>query len=197
MFARQPQSNAFGGAPQNINAGPAPNPFGPAPGSGPLRLNPFGAPAAPSAFGQQAQPPQQSAPFGAAQYPNPAFAGPPGPSSFVNGVPHGAGGDHSSNPHVVKDMTGRLLSFRGIPIEYVDDAPGYRGPDGAWTKLWFPNGAPTFKPEVVAGLVADGGTYDEAEMRQWRAFKERSVFGESTGGMPASPPPREFVEYDL
>ncbi|EFQ30341.1 uncharacterized protein GLRG_05485 [Colletotrichum graminicola M1.001] len=171
----QPTS-AFG---QPAQLGQKPNPFGqnnaPSPfgqpagglGGGGAASNPFG--------GQPAAPPaaQQAAAPGSGPYPPGSSRQHPPISSYS-----------------AKGMDGRLSNWKGKPVTYQNNLPGIRAFNGAWTRIWFPDGPPNYYKDTELPDEA----YDDKSRQQWQAFMQTSKF---EGLMPELPPKREFCLWDL
>jgi nucleoporin NUP42 len=90
-----------------------------------------------------------------------------------------------------RDSSGRLAVFKGMRVTYKDDKAGYRGSDGTWHKIWFPQGAPApFKDTEMEGLA-----YDESIKRAYMHALQSGTF--QGGVIPAVPPKREWCLYDF
>ena len=90
-----------------------------------------------------------------------------------------------------KDSEGKLLTWNGKPITYVDDEPCFKGKNGAWEKVWFPNGAPIFNktPDV------NPEEYDEETKENYKYMMEHEEFKD--GVMPLTPPSRQYCHWDF
>lgn len=179
--APQP-TNAFGQPPN-----PPPNPFAqPAP----QPTNIFGTPSAPlSAFSQQ----NKSAPAALSTQPSNTassnvFVKPNAPNAPM-ATPFNAPGQTPSNAR--RDANGKLLSWKGQPVNYIGELPCYKHPSGSWERIWFPDGPPVFlKPESLPDVQYDEGTVQNyLQLRQTGKFKENII--------PASPPKREWLSWDM
>jgi nucleoporin NUP42 len=93
--------------------------------------------------------------------------------------------------------------FKGRAVTYVQPAgpgneqkkavPMVRLPDGSLSKVWFPDGAPTYTPDTEA---KDQGVYQTAEVQEsWRTFRSQGLFAD--GVMPEVPPMREWCTWDF
>ncbi|TEA13890.1 Nucleoporin AMO1 [Colletotrichum sidae] len=154
--------------------------------------NPFGAPT-PSAFGQPAALGAQANPFGAApaQQAAPKPAAAPTPGAANGPYPPGSTRQHPPvSSYSSKDMTGRLLAWKGKPVVYQNNMPGIRGPNG-WTRIWFPDGPPNYYKDTEL----PDESYDDKVKLQWASFTQTGAF--EGGVMPEVPPKREFCLWDL
>ncbi|OHF02024.1 hypothetical protein CORC01_02603 [Colletotrichum orchidophilum] len=172
----QPAS-AFG---QPAQLGQKPNPFGQ------NNASPFSQPAgglgaggsAPNPFGSQTAAPaapvaQQAAAPGSGPYPPGSSRQHPPVSSYSS-----------------KGMDGRLSNWKGKPVTYQGNLPGIRAFNGAWTRIWFPDGPPNYYKDTEL----PDELYDDKSKQQWQAFTQTGKF---EGLMPEVPPKREFCLWDL
>ncbi|KAK4695230.1 nucleoporin NUP42, partial [Lecanoromycetidae sp. Uapishka_2] len=141
--------------------------------------NPFGKPNAPqttSAFGQPSRPgPNQ----------------PPTASTAREAAPQPARTQPSNTAQVQKDAQGKVRSWNGKPVTYLDNEPCYKGIDGNWQKIWFPDGPPIFTKSI--DLPDD--VYDEATKENYAYVKEHGTFKD--GMMPDLPPKREWCTWNF
>lgn len=150
----------------------------------------FGNASAPlSAFSQQSK----SAPTTSSSIPsNPAlpnaFAKPNAPTAPM-ATPFNAPSQTPSNAR--RDANGKLLSWKGQPVNYMGEIPCYKNPNGSWERIWFPDGPPSvLKPESLPGVQYDEGTIQNyLQLRQTGRFKENII--------PALPPKREWLSWDF
>ncbi|KAI1878402.1 uncharacterized protein JN550_000584 [Neoarthrinium moseri] len=206
----QPSGGGFG-APSQPSAAPA-NPFGqPAQPSGfatsPAVPNPFAAasnatatpatqamdtstPAAPSnPFGQPmsngfANPSNNAFTQAAANQPAQA-------DGAKNPYPPDSGKQHPDVNSYVARMGNRIIRFKNQPVAYQDGKPGVQGSGGQWSKIWFPNGPPSY---YAATEIEDKSVYTDA-IRQ--AYAESGRSARFTGDMPEVPPLREDCVWDF
>ena len=89
------------------------------------------------------------------------------------------------------DSEGKIISWKGIPVEYFDDEPCYKGNDGSWQRIWFPDGPPVFKKTVDLPDEA----YDEATKTSYQHLKETGTFQDEI--MPILPPKREWCNWNF
>lgn len=184
----QPATTPFGQASQpaapnpfsstnNTNSQPSVNPFAsPAPASD--NSNPFGS-SAPA--GQPAANPFSTAPTPAKP------AGPPqNPYSPKSGKQH-----PPLDSYVSKNMDGSLGAFKGKPVTYKDGVPGIRTFDGTWSKIWFPDGPPSYYKDTELRMA----DYTEHDKNQWMQFASTDSF--EGGVMPSAPPPRECTQWNF
>ncbi|KAK1673253.1 hypothetical protein BDP55DRAFT_614424 [Colletotrichum godetiae] len=158
------KTNPFG----QTNASPFSQPAGGI-GAGGSAPNPFGgqtaAPATPAA--------QQAAAPGNGPYPPGSSRQHPPVSSYSS-----------------KDMNGRLSNWKGKPVTYQNNLPGIRAFNGAWSRIWFPDGPPNYYKDTEL----PDELYDDKSKQQWQAFTQTGRF---EGLMPELPPKREFCLWDL
>ncbi|KFX92401.1 hypothetical protein V490_05398 [Pseudogymnoascus sp. VKM F-3557] len=207
----QPQPQGAFGQPQAQQ--PAqPSPFGQTaapPASGfSTGTSPFGAaPTAPSGFQQGGAQPFGNAAPGNTQAPN-AF------SPIVQQQPNqgqqsgfpAAGGQvadpspyppdsNAQHPHPSsyssRDASNRITMFKGRPVVYKDNMPGFQNSDGSWEKIWFPNGPPGY----YNATELPEENYDQATKEAYEKFRQT---GELEGGqLPLLPPRREWSKWDF
>lgn len=207
----QPQPQGAFGQPQAQQ--PAqPSPFGqaaaqPAVGFS-TGVSPFGAaPTAPSGFQQGGAQPFGAAAPSATQAPSP-FAPIPQQQQAQgqqSGFPAAGGqvadpspyppGSSAQHPHPstysVRDTSNRITMFKGRPVVYKDNQPGFQNSDGSWEKIWFPNGPPGYYSATE--LPEEG--YDQATKEAYEKFRQT---GELEGGkLPLLPPRREWSKWDF
>ncbi|MCJ1450702.1 hypothetical protein MMC28_001035 [Mycoblastus sanguinarius] len=208
------QQGVFGKppAPNNSNAFSQPTTSGPAMGSGQTALaplNPFGQPiapsgtsafnqpskAAPSSFGQprtnQASTSNQSMPAFGQPFATPDAAPPPS-ALVINGTSiRPVSGQSAANVQVQKDSQGRIRTWEGKAVSYIDSEPCYKGSDGSWQKIWFPDGPPVFKKTIELPDEA----YDDTTKESYRFLKQNGTFKD--GIMPDLPPKREWCSWNF
>ncbi|KAK1993415.1 hypothetical protein LX36DRAFT_643156 [Colletotrichum falcatum] len=160
-------------------------------------LNPFGQNKAPSPFGQPAgslgaggaAAPAASNPFGG----QPAAPAPAQQAATPGSGPYPPGSSRQHPPvssYSAKGMDGRLSNWKGQPVTYQNNLPGIRAFNGAWTRIWFPDGPPNYNKDTELPDEA----YDDKSRQQWQAFAQTGKF---EGLMPELPPKREFCLWDL
>ena len=177
-----PPSDTFGQPSQ-----PPPNPFGNP--TAPTTTNPFDRPSQPSSSNPFSQPaaPHQPSPFGQTPPPpsNP-FTQPPRPSTTdpSSSLP-------ASSTTTKRDAQNKLTLWKGHPVRYIDGEPCRKRTDGAWEKIWFPDGPPKFAktPELPDELYDEGTRERYLFMRQQGGFRD--------GVMPLLPPKREWCRWDF
>ncbi len=178
-------------SPFNQSAASAMTAGGPAQTTAP-QSNPFGNPtqtAPTNAFGQPTR--ASPSPFGqppSTQQPN-AFAQRATPPANNTAVRSAAA--PGSGPQIQKDGQGRLRSWNGKTVSYINDEPCYKRSDGSWEKIWFPEGPPEFKKTVDL----PGEVYDQATKENYMFLKEHGMFKD--GIMPLLPPKREWCNWNM
>ncbi len=203
----QPQASKLPTGPGQLSTAPS-NPFGQP--SGPQTASTFGQPSrpGPSPFGQ---PPSKARTF-YANRPVPAFGFDIASMKFparpltssnsdtvqqptapiANGAaPKPASIKATSSVQVQKDMQGKVRTWNGKSVSYVDDEPCYKGIEGSWQRIWFPDGPPVFTK--TADLPDE--VYDEATKENYKHVKEYGAFKD--GMMPDLPPRREWCTWDF
>lgn len=168
--------------------------------------NPFGQPTAPSTTGTFGQP-STVAPnhfnqsrASTANQPVPAFGQsfshsnalqpPPGPAiSRANA--RSTSGQGTNHVQIQKDSQDKITSWNGMSVRYFDDEPCYKGSDGIWQRIWFPDGPPVFTKTVDLPDEA----YDETTKDNYRHLKQTGTFKD--GIMPALPPKREWCSWNF
>ncbi|MCJ1342251.1 hypothetical protein MMC31_000431 [Peltigera leucophlebia] len=173
------------------------NPFGQPPNPSPYSFaqptpqptNVFGTPSAPlSAFSQQNKSPVASSTQPSNPAPSNVFTKPNAPTAQM-ATPSNVPSQTPSNAR--RDANGKLLSWKGQPVNYIGELPCYKHPSGSWERIWFPDGPPVFvKPESLPDVQYDEGTIQNyLQLRQTGKFKENII--------PALPPKREWLSWDL
>ena len=101
------------------------------------------------------------------------------------------GGIRNATIPLSKDSQGRLVTWNGKKVTYIDNEPCLRGKSGSWEKVWFPDGAPTYNktPDVAQD------DYDEETKENYRHMMNHGEFKD--GIMPLLPPRREWSNWDF
>jgi nucleoporin NUP42 len=170
--------------------------------------SPFGAaPTAPSGFQQGGGQPFVAAPPGNIQAPNPfspipqqqaaqgqqsGFSAAGGQVADPSPYPPGSNAQHPHpSTYSSRDASNRITMFKGRPVVYKDNQPGFQNSDGSWEKIWFPNGPPGYYSATE--LPEEG--YDQATKE---AYEKLRLTGELEGGkLPLLPPRREWSKWDF
>ncbi|KAL9613077.1 MAG: hypothetical protein Q9167_002376 [Letrouitia subvulpina] len=214
-FGSQPTqpNNAFG---QTSNSA-AVNPFATAP-TGPSAFNQAGAlpssalsnaqpsySTGPSAFGQtsamqkppnmfgQAAPPQGQGLFGQNTQ---AATPPPGPKETPNpplsgmAAPVSSGAQHPAST-AQRDAQGKLKTWNGQIVTYVDGDPYVAASDGGRARIFFPDGPPVFNktPELPDEM------YSAATKEAYQYVMQHGTFKD--GVIPELPPKRAWCTWDF
>lgn len=207
----QPQPQGAFGQPQAQQ--PAqPNPFGqPAaqPGGGfSTGVSPFGAaPTGPSSFQQGGAQPFGAAPPSTTQAPSPfapisqqqqaqgqqsGFPAAGGQVADPSPYPPGSSAQHPHpSTYSARDASNRITMFKGRPVVYKDNQPGFQNSDGSWEKIWFPNGPPGYYNATE--LPEEG--YDQTTKEDYEKFRQTGEF--EGGKLPLLPPRREWSKWDF
>ena len=90
-----------------------------------------------------------------------------------------------------RDPQGKLMTWKGKPVQHIDNEPCYRDTDGSWKRIWFPDGPPVFTKAVE--LPND--VYDEKTKENYRYLREHGTFKE--GPLPELPPRREWCSWNF
>ena len=90
-----------------------------------------------------------------------------------------------------KDTTGKLRSWNGRSVSYVDDQPCFKGNDGNWHRIWFPDGPPSF---INSSSLPDE-VYDTATQENYEYLKARGAFRD--GVLPLIPPKKAWCDWNL
>jgi nucleoporin NUP42 len=127
--------------------------------------------------------------------PHPLTNKAPRPLHYTQTIP-------ATAPTIADPVTGRLKTYRGRPVRYVNDSPCYERPDGkGWERIWFPQDGQT--PDVAylgregksADLMADQERYTDEVTQEFAFLFEMGKFKD--GKMPSVPPKREWCLYDF
>lgn len=189
-FGQPAISGAASGFSQISTAPPNPS----AQPTAPSTTSTFGQPstAAPNSVGQRKVP--------NANQPVPTFGQPFGHSSTANASNGPAAkqtdvritsGQGTNGIQIQKDSQDKITSWKGMPVRYFDDEPCYKGNDGNWQRIWFPDGPPVFTKTVDLPDEA----YDEATKENYRHLRQTGTFKD--GIMPVLPPKREWCSWDF
>ena len=91
-----------------------------------------------------------------------------------------------------KDAQGKLRTWKGREVRYIDDNPHYREANGGeWQRIWFPDGPPTFtKIEDVPEAAYDATTRDK-----YKFAMENGRFLD--GIIPIMPPRKEWCNWNF
>lgn len=90
-----------------------------------------------------------------------------------------------------RDAQGKLVTWRGNSVQYVDNEACYRETDGRWRKIWFPDGAPVYAKAVE--LPDD--MYDEKTKESYRYLREHGTFKGDL--LPELPPKKEWCNWNF
>ncbi|CBF77183.1 hypothetical protein AN4595.2 [Aspergillus nidulans FGSC A4] len=178
--------------------------------------NPFSQPSAP--FGQPVQPTNPS-PFGTttqqpAAAPSSAFGQPAGGSIQISqpasSGPVGAGPPPFirienpnelapipplSGPTTHNPMTKKLQTWKGQPVQYIDDVPCYLHPQDrkTYVRIFFPDGPPD--AASLRDAQAEPDQYTPEVTEQYEFFIKNGYFKD--GLIPRVPPKTEWVSFDF
>ena len=97
----------------------------------------------------------------------------------------------TSSVQMQKDSQDKITSWKGMPVEYFEDEPCYKGNDGNWQRIWFSEGPPVFKKTVDLPDEA----YDDATKTNYQHLREAGTFKD--GIMPILPPKREWCNWNF
>ena len=98
-------------------------------------------------------------------------------------------GQGTNGVQTQKDSQNKITSWKGMPVRYFDDEPCYKGNDGSWQRIWFPDGPPVFMKTVDLPDAA----YDDATKTNYQHLRETGTFKD--GIMPILPPKREWCSW--
>lgn len=88
--------------------------------------------------------------------------------------------------------TNKLLTWKGKPVEYIEDEPCFRrDDDGKWERIWFPDGPPHPNPDAELPIEA----YDAKTIEAYLYFGKYGVWKD--GWMPNLPPRSEWLQWDI
>ena len=143
--------------------------------------------------------------------PNPIHASSsPGPGSFSNPVrttstvgpfsnPLQLVADSNSGPqpNSQRDQGGKITTWHGHPVTYKkDDEPGYQDPNGAWRRIWFPDGPPVSVPSpTLEPQSPEQVELDNKRIAAYRDFREKGRF--EAGKLPELAPKRTSCQWDF
>ena len=98
---------------------------------------------------------------------------------------------NTSQPSAQRDAQGKLKTWKGKPVTYIDNDPCFKGDDGHWEKAWFPDGPPVLTK--VKELPAEA--YDKNVKESYKFLKEHGSFKD--GILPDLPPRKEWCSWDF
>lgn len=90
-----------------------------------------------------------------------------------------------------RDAEGKLKTWNGSPVTYVDNEPCTKGRDGAWEKVCFPDGPPSL---TKAAELPDEA-YDDSIKESYMFMKMNGFYKD--GIIPSLPPKREWCSWDF
>lgn len=91
-----------------------------------------------------------------------------------------------------KFANGKLQNWRGKQVRYIDNYPCFQENNGAWQRIWFPEGPPVWiKPESLSTDMP----YDEDTEQRYKFAKQNVRFRD--GILPLLPPKREWISWDF
>ncbi|EON98481.1 putative ccch zinc finger domain-containing protein [Phaeoacremonium minimum UCRPA7] len=197
--AQQQQSSPFGApaAPKedamDVNsAPPASTGFG-APAATPAPSNPFAQVQTSSGFGQ----PTSNTGFGGfgGQTNNAATSS--APASQNPYAPDASRQHPPLSSYSTRGPDGRLQTWKGKPVGYKQiegrPQPGVQNFDGSFTRIWFPDGPPTYYKDTEP--LSANMHYTVREQGAWKKFMETGRL--ELGNMPEMPPLREHCTWDF
>ena len=155
----------------------------------PATVNPFAKPAvtaAPNVFGQSG-----STTNSLSQQPVQASSAFESKSGNPLNKPPVSQNSGSSQPTHATYAGGKLKTWKGKTVTYVDNAPFIRSQDGNLEKVLFPDGP----PPLTKSLDLQDELYDEATKENYAFMKERRKFKD--GIMPSLAPKKEWCSWDF
>ena len=106
---------------------------------------------------------------------------PPQPSGHITSTP----------ANTRKDAQGKLVLWKGMPVEYVDSEPYFRRPDRQLEKIWFPDMVPSWKNETQV----PEGWWTEEVREQYAYAMEHGAWKD--GNIPEVMPMKEWNRWDI
>jgi nucleoporin NUP42 len=89
-----------------------------------------------------------------------------------------------------RDGSGRLLTWKGARVNYINNNPCYQAPDGSWERIWFPDGAPAAQSWNPA---AQG--YPQDMTTAYEHLRQNGTFQGET--MPEMAPRHELIDWGV
>ena len=105
----------------------------------------------------------------------------------TSGFSRNKAGESSSTQ---KDAHGRLISWKGKQIFYVDEQPCYKRRDGNWERVWF-----TEPPKLDVKEQPPPSPYSVDLEHEYKYVQEHGAFLD--GRMPDMPPRKEWCSWDF
>lgn len=90
-----------------------------------------------------------------------------------------------------RDSQGKLVTWNGKAVSYINDEPCFKGKNNNWEKIWFPDGPPVFNKAVEL----PDEDYDQATKESYKFLGTQGVFKD--GIIPSLPPRREWCSWDF
>lgn len=90
-----------------------------------------------------------------------------------------------------RDSQGKLITWNGKAVSYINDEPCFKGNNDNWEKIWFPDGPPVFNKAVEL----PDEDYDQATKESYKFLGTQGVFKD--GIIPSLPPRREWCSWDF
>lgn len=102
--------------------------------------------------------------------------------------------DGSTHPDVAsyttRDNSGRLLTWKGARVNYIDSQPCYQKADGSMERIWFPDGPPT-----AQSWEPSTENFTTEMMQAYEFLRQNGAF--HGGIMPESAPRIDMVRFDV
>jgi len=92
--------------------------------------------------------------------------------------------------YTTRDNTGRLLTWKGARVNYIENQPCYRTPDGSMERIWFPDGPPT-----AQSWEPSTANFTTEMMQAYEFLRQNGAF--QGGMMPESAPRIDMVRFDV
>lgn len=127
-----------------------------------------------------------------------------GPNPFSNPLKPATATGPGSVPNPLNAIAGsqsnplpRLTAWHGAPVTYnKDDEPGYQDPNGAWWRIWFPDGAPIPVPSPTPESQSPAQVeQDNARIAAYASFRDTKHL--EIGALPEVPPRRQSCQWDF
>lgn len=166
----QPVSNGF----SSQQTQPSPNNTFGVPSPNPASMNGFGKNL--SAAQQMPSAPQTNGFHAQTQNTQPAQAGRYQPADV--------------STYSTRDNNGRILTWHGKIVKYIENVPCYQGTGNQWERIWFPDGAP-----APQSWEAPSQEYTPEMVQAYQYLMQNGQFQE--GAMPEMAPRVEMARFDV
>jgi nucleoporin NUP42 len=92
--------------------------------------------------------------------------------------------------YTTRDNSGRLLTWKGARVNFIDNQPCYQTPDGSMERIWFPDGPPTAQSWEPSTEL-----FTTEMMQAYEFLRQNGAF--QGGIMPEAAPRLDMVHFNV